>query len=501
MSNKESHCPWQTYLRDFPLRLPVLLALALLAMLLFHGSRGLYETTEGRYAECAREMAQTGTWLEPVLNGRPHWTKPPLTYLAIRLPYMALGPTTWAARLYLIPCFLATVAAVWWLAFRLWGDRPSARMSAMVYATTVTPLMSSQAVSTDCLLTATLAVAQALFWEGLRNRSRLALHLLWLCMGVAFLVKGPPALLALPAFLVVWLHQPRELRKRVPLFAPTAIALFLAVGLSWYVLEVWRHPGLLGYWLKEEVVDRSFTDKFSRNPYFYCNFTIYLPILLFGSLPWIGWLALRWREVWARVRLTGGLRQMWTAWPDEAHWLVWAVVLPLAVFMSSRSKLPLYVLPLFVPLAAATGRLLMATYGRETWFGKRALATVCAVYVVFVAGKGVVAFLPQEKDMGQLHRTLTERYGVRDSSRLAVLVNRPLNGLSFYYDTVLTNVSLNELAGWANAGGTRFLLCDHGKVDEAKAMLGGRTADVQVLSRRRRLLRIEGPVPAADSKR
>lgn len=65
------------------IRLPILLAGALIAALIFHGTRGLYETTEGRYAECAREMAQSGSWLEPTLNNAPHWTKPPVTYWAI----------------------------------------------------------------------------------------------------------------------------------------------------------------------------------------------------------------------------------------------------------------------------------------------------------------------------------------------------------------------------------------------------------------------------------
>ena len=49
----------------------------------FQGSRGLYETTEGRYAECARETMLTGDWDDPVLDGHPHWSKPPLTYAAI----------------------------------------------------------------------------------------------------------------------------------------------------------------------------------------------------------------------------------------------------------------------------------------------------------------------------------------------------------------------------------------------------------------------------------
>ena len=497
MRNNETDLPRH----EVALRLPVLIALALAAVALFHGSRGLYESTEGRYAECAREMAQTGTWLEPVLDGQPHWTKPPLTYLAIRLPYMALGPTTWAARLYLIPCFLVSISAVWWLAFRLWGDRPTARMSAMVYASSVMPMLASQAVSTDYLLTAALAVAQAAFWEGVRKRSSLGVHLFWLSMGVAFLIKGPPALLVLPAALVVWLGLPRQDRLRVPLFAPTALALFLIVGLGWYAWESWRHPGLLGYWLKDEVVERSLSEKFRRNPHFYSNFTIYLPVLLLGSLPWGGWLAFRWRALWERVRVSGGGRKLWTGRSAEARWLALTVGVPLAVFCLSRSKLPLYVLPLFVPGAVAMGRLLLTAYGQEVWFRKSARATLYAAFFVFVAGKAAMSLLPQEKDMSQLRHSLTAQYGVRDPARLAVVGDKALNGLSYYYDSILKNVSLDEVAGWADAGGERFLLCDNRKAVEAKKILNGWAIEEQVLSPHRRLLRIVVPSPGTLSKR
>ncbi len=477
---------------DVPLRLPFLLAGGLVAATWFHGARGLYETTEGRYSECAREMVQAGSWLEPVLNGHPHWTKPPLTYWAIGAPCAVLGPTTWAARLYLIPCFLGTVAAVWLLAFRLWGDRPSARMSATVYATSVTPLIASQAVSTDVMLTAALAVAQACFWEGVRKRSRVAVHFFWFFVGIAFLIKGPPALLVLPAILVVWLRLPRQERRLVRLFAPTAVTVFLIVGLGWYAFEAWRHPELMGYWLKDEVVNRSLSDKYFRNPFFYCNFTVYLPVLLFGSLPWGGWLVVRWRAFWERMRVPGGMRNLWSGLSVEAHWMIWATVFPLAVFMLSRSKMPLYVLPLFVPGSAAMGRVLLAAYGTERWFRTRVLATVCAVWVLFVAGKALSGLLYQERDMGQLYRTLTEQYGVRDPERLAIAGVKPLNGLSYYYDSVVRTVPLDELPVWADAGGERFLLCDPRKAVAAKRVLAGREVEEQVLSRRRRMLRLVG---------
>jgi len=34
----------------------------------FQGARGLFETTEGRYAECAREMVASGNYMEPTLD-------------------------------------------------------------------------------------------------------------------------------------------------------------------------------------------------------------------------------------------------------------------------------------------------------------------------------------------------------------------------------------------------------------------------------------------------
>jgi 4-amino-4-deoxy-L-arabinose transferase len=370
----------------------------------------------------------------------------------------------------------------------------------LVFATTLMPLASSQSVSTDYLLTAALAVAQACFWEGVRNPSRLAVHLFWFFMGVAFLVKGPPSLLVIPAVLIVWRRLPQLERGRVPLFAPTALALFLAVGLGWYAWEAWLHPGLMGYWLKDEVVNRAFSDKFLRNPFFYCNFTVYLPVLLFGSLPWSGWLALRWRRVWERVRVSGGLRNLWVGLPVETHWLIWAVALPLCVFALSRSKLPLYVLPVFVPLAVATGRLLLAAYGQEAWFGKWARATAYATLAFFVVGKAVVGGVPNKKDMGQLYRTLTEQYGVLDPERLAIVGDKTLNGLSYYYDRDLEVVPLDQAGRWADAGEGRFLLCSYRLIVEAKQLLGSRVAEEHALTPWQYVLQLKNPAFTSGQK-
>ncbi len=484
----------QSWFSTIPLPLPVLLVLAFIAVTAFQGTRGLCKTTEGRYAECAREMTRAGTWLEPVLNGQPHWTKPPLTYIAMIAPFKVFGPTTWAARLYLIPCYLITIIGVWWLALRLWKSRECARMSALIYATSAFPMIGSHVISTDCMLTAALALTQASFWEAMRKQSRWSVHLIWFFLGIAFMVKGPPALLVVPAMVAVWARLPRETRRQVPLFSLSALMLFFVVGFGWYILEAIKHPGLANYWLHDEVVARSFTKEAHRNPQFYKNFVLYLPPLLLGTLPWSAWLIYRWRAVRDLILLSGAKKRNWKKLSDEAFWLLWAVIFPALVFAFSRSKLPLYVLPLFVPFAVAAGRMLFAIDGHKPWFSRYVLTALCVMFSFFIIGKAAAGVVLQEKDMARLHRRLTEVYGVVDPKSVAVFGHSHPNGLSFYYNYSLLLLSTEEdLDTWMKTEGSHILLCrnprDEAELEEHFADL---TVEKQTVDKDWRLYRFPG---------
>jgi len=458
------------------MRLWVVLACAFVAVLAFQGARGIYETTEGRYAECAREMGERGNWLEPVLNGKHHWTKPPLTYIAIGVPCKLLGNTAFAARLYLIPCFLISIVAVWWLSLRMWRSRAAADVCAMVYATTGVPMAASNVISTDYLLAASVFLAQAAFWEAFRAPSkRWPGYVLWFSMGVAFVTKGPPALLYLPAMVALWLRLPREERRWSRLFPLGGILLFLIVGLGWYLYEAALHPGLMHYWLHAEVVERSLSDRFGRNPEFYYNFTIYLPMLLGALLPWGIWLVVRWRKAWGllRGRPQGGadipvcrdsrrqecLRHLVRS--DAKLWMLWSVAFPMVVFCLSRSKLELYVLPLFASILAAVGYAVFVAYKDWRGFRRWAAVTCVVAWAMFVAVKATMAHIPTRKDMSQLHAALVA-VGADRAERLAVFAReRDLNGLSFYYGAKLKRVDVDEIAAWADGlSEPCFLLCN-----------------------------------------
>ena len=357
------------------------LLLALVVGVAFLGTRGLTETSETRYAECAREMLVTGNWLEPQLEFQPHWTKPPMAYWCMAAGMKVFGANAWGARL---PGVLALLVATWGVVAmgrRLWGGR--AGLAAGIAFALGFPLFGAYVVTTDIYLTAaeTLAgmgfVFSALEPDAAKKR-RWACAM-WAAWGLAFLIKGPPGLLPLLAMIPWNLLQPRE--RRVPLAHPLGLACFAAVAMPWYLLMLHRHPNLLEYYVGTEIVGRVSTD-LGHNRAWYKAIEIYGPALLgscgaFGV--WAAWVAFA-RGGWARGERW---RELWRA-RDGRLLLVGWVVLPMVVFCLSRSKLHLYILPLVAPLALIAGRLLA---NRVSWRALRNVALASAL--VFVAVKGV----------------------------------------------------------------------------------------------------------------
>ena len=76
------------------------------------GSRALLHPDEGRYAEIAREMAATGDWVTPRLNGLKYFEKPPFQYWVTAAAYRAFGVHEWTARLWPALAGLLAVVAI-----------------------------------------------------------------------------------------------------------------------------------------------------------------------------------------------------------------------------------------------------------------------------------------------------------------------------------------------------------------------------------------------------
>lgn len=319
---------------------PGFLLLLLAAVLAFNGTRGLWAPDEGRYVAGALEMLRRHDLIGIFLNDdTSHFAKPPLTYWALAAALGAFGKSEFVARL---PNALAFVAAAALLlpAGRLVMPRLPA-LPMLLYATMWLPFLGSNFITTDTIgaLFTTLAGVSFLFLEAGVAPRRAALAM-WAGFGLAFLTKGPPMLLALPVF-VGWLAWRRNGPALRAMLLSAGIPLFVVIGLGWYLLAAQRYPGLLQYFVGAEVEGRLLSPEFQRNSNWWGGYFVYLPTLLIGGLPWLpAWLALGRRRDFVPP----------LADPVDRLLLAW-IGLPLLVFLLARSRLPLYVLPLFAPLA------------------------------------------------------------------------------------------------------------------------------------------------------
>jgi len=264
----------------------VMILLALLVSFSFQGTRGLYETTEGRYAECAREMIESGNYLEPTLDYKPHWSKPPLTYWAIAGGIKLLGRSEWGVRFYDAVAFFLTVLVVSAIGKALWGET-AGYIAGLIYLSSPFPVYGACAVSTDTLLTLWELCAVFCYLIAYKGQSETKSSLwvpgMWIFFGLGFLTKGPPALIPLMP-ICIWNYRNS---KKVKLANPVGIFLFMLIGFSWYLIVCFKHPGLLSYFLGREVVARVASSSFHRNSEWYKPFVIYLPLLIFGAGPWL----------------------------------------------------------------------------------------------------------------------------------------------------------------------------------------------------------------------
>jgi 4-amino-4-deoxy-L-arabinose transferase-like glycosyltransferase len=333
-----------------PTRWPLLwlICLGLVLGFGFQGARGLWSPDEGRYVDAALQMLDSGDYLAPGYSpDELNFSKPPTTYWVIAASLKVFGRTTWAARAPYALAYLFTLLLLHAMGKRLIPDKPW--LPGLIYGCSAFPVIASNIISTDVFLTLCEALAMfgfvsAVFGGGTSPQRRFVL-LMWLGWGLAFLTKGPPGLIPLLAVIpfVIYRDGWRGLGRLCP---PYGILIFLAVGSSWYAIVIARHPGLLHYFVHDEVYNRLFTGAQRRHAGALGWVKIYLPTLALGLLPW--WFGLI-RGL--RRMLSAGAWKTWKHQPSvELFLLMWFVV-PFVVFCLAQSRLPLYLLPLFLPLS------------------------------------------------------------------------------------------------------------------------------------------------------
>lgn len=403
-------------------RVPWAALLALALGLAFQGSRGLWEPDEGYYANVAVGMLRSGDWFTPRLNDLVFLDKPPLHYWDMAAGMALLGVNEWGARLANAFWFAGTALTLELLGRRLW-DRRTGRLAALVYTTTLLPFVAANVLTPDTTLAfwTTCCALCHVMATGLVPCARPGRWWMGLgvCVGLGMLAKGPAVFIFVaPLAAELLLRNGRSaLRSGWPFAAALSAAAIAAV---WYVPMMLSLPGAGPYFLSNEVVGRLFTASYRRNAGWMGGFEIYLPILAAGSLPW----SLAWPAFVARWR-----RRAAAAMDPRDRLLLWWILAPIVVLLAARSRLPLYILPVFAPLSLATTRVLLPAWHSAR--RRRALLAFSIAWISCLVGvKASSDRIDTNRDSRSLAREL--RTLLPDPGIEVIGVDRKLNGLSVY---------------------------------------------------------------------
>jgi 4-amino-4-deoxy-L-arabinose transferase-like glycosyltransferase len=353
----------------------VLLPVGFLLVCIGFSPWGLWEPDEGRYADIAREMLESGDFVTPRVNGEIYLDKPPLVYWVTAAGLAAWGNGETGARFGQVLFALGTIGVTWRIGRLLFGDRRG-ELAALVLASSGLFFGGSHLLTLDLALAFFVTLTVFFFLRGARAGAAGGSWFMAMWAAAAgTLTKGPIGVvlpgLAIAGFL--WLRRdgPR-LRDLRPL---SGALLFLAIAAPWYVVVSLRNPEFAGYFFVHEHLARFFTTVHRRTgPWYY-----YVIIAFAGLLPWSLLLPIHLTRQRHRIFSRAVAR-------SEAGALVLSWFVPaFLLFSLAQSKLPLYLVPILPAAALGIAACIDVDLRRSGAPGLRALWPSLGVALIAVA--------------------------------------------------------------------------------------------------------------------
>jgi 4-amino-4-deoxy-L-arabinose transferase-like glycosyltransferase len=380
-ASRAAHQPWA-------LRLVLLMAGGL--YLVGNNAVGLWDRDEPRYAQTSRQMLESGDWVVPRFLGQVRTAKPIMIYWLQATCMGFLGPTEFAARLPSALCMLATLSLLGLTIGRAVGWQ-RALWTIFILATSALAIAAAKMCITDAALLLFVTGAQlCLFGIYAGARTPGVALLMWACIGLAGLTKGPVVIgVQLSTVIVLavldvgwkWKHPAAwkaalaYLRWTRPVIG---VLVVVAIAAPWLVLLHRREPRFLPETLYHDVFTRMRKplEGHEGPPGFY------LATVLATYFPWCLFLVLTFVIAFKHRRLPH-IRFALAA--CIGPWIVWEFI---------QTKLMHYVLPAFPALAFLTADALVRCFRGQHRDLHRPLAwKVTAVWALAAAACGLIPWL------------------------------------------------------------------------------------------------------------
>jgi 4-amino-4-deoxy-L-arabinose transferase-like glycosyltransferase len=235
---------------------PYITILLVSAFLFFHslGKVHLFDWDEINFAESAREMIETGNYMQVQINYEPFWEKPPLFFWMQVAAMKLFGVNEFAARLPNAVCGIVTLLVLFAAGRRLHNEK-FAWLWVLIYAGTFLPHLYFKSGIIDPWFNLFIFLGIYFLGRFLSNKEERKgvmkpLLLSALFIGLAILTKGPVAMLVLLLSYGLYILFSRGrgvVQLKYYLYWMLGV---LLVTLLWFGLEIVQH----GWWFVNEFI-------------------------------------------------------------------------------------------------------------------------------------------------------------------------------------------------------------------------------------------------------
>ncbi len=382
------------------LALLIILAAAFAVFAFETNSYPLIGVDEPRYAESAREMLERKDLITPYCHYQPRYDKPVLYYWLEALSMTAFGFNEFAARL---PSIIAGLGMIV-LAYLLGSVQGYGLISAVIMATSLEIALASKLSITDITLCFFISATIAFFFLGYSNqdtyRRKFAFHrktssnwfiAMFVMAALGTLTKGPVAIILPLIIIIPFLIYEKELircfedAKKEFL---TGIISFLIITVPWYLMvHINTHGAFTQEFFFKHNLER-YTNVVSHHsgPIWF-----YIPVVLIGFFPWTSVVIPAIKsaiEGRSSIRASSHL-----ASSSLVKFSLWWAILVLGFFSIAGTKLPTYILPIYLPLSIITAAWWSESFNFERtkpWRNLPGLIGLGSTLVVLLIGLALV---------------------------------------------------------------------------------------------------------------
>lgn len=327
---------------------PVLLVLFFSGLSLFSlytWAIPLIDPDEPRYASTAYNMVSGGNLIVPTFNDAPRINKPPLFYWMIAVSYKIFGINEFSARFPSVLAGIGTIFITFLMGKRLCGRR-NGFWAGVILMTSPLFFFLSRCCITDMLLTFFVSASLYLFFVEYTeaNSSNLRKLILYFCMGMAFLVKGPIGILLVLLIILGFMMCLRDISSIRRLWYLPGFLLFLGIICAWGI-PFWLSIGSehIIMLLTKETSGRFVAGYAHPEPFYY-----YFPVFFVGYFPWSLFVCV------ALIRIVKRRKTLTVEERKQVYFISLWLIITVAFFSLSRSKLMTYLLPVSPSVALLT---------------------------------------------------------------------------------------------------------------------------------------------------